>query len=90
MNTNAHNEARGCLIAIGTLAAEASRAITNIEILSDITPIRVLLDRSEALLNGNAEARDRKNAGDRKRRARTKAPGKKPAAKNPSARPASA
>ena len=83
MNTKTHKDARACFASISELAANASNDLFDVTPGRVITPMRVLLDHADALLNGHAEAREHKNAGDRKRRARKKAPGKKRTAKNP-------
>lgn len=83
MNMKTQQDAEACLAAISVLANNYSSFVPTILTTIELAPIRVLLDRTEALLDGKVEARGRKNAGDRKRRARKKTPGRKPRDKNP-------
>ncbi len=83
MNEKLQYDARACLGGIASLAGGAAYGMSTELAVKELVPLRVLLDRAEALLDGKVEARGRKNAGDRKRRARKKTPGKKPRDKDP-------
>lgn len=90
MSTDTQREARECIHAAGRMCTDHI-AVTVLNITPDeLKPVRVLLDYAEGLLDGSAAARDRKNAGDRKRRTTKKAPGKKRKPKNPPAKRSSA
>lgn len=89
METKNVKEATACLDGIADLVHELPVFGSSGDLKQAIIPIRVLVDRAEALVDGSSDARDRKNAGDRKRRATTKAPGKKRRTKNPPARSSS-
>ena len=83
MDTKTQRRASACLEAITELAAAKVGDLYGVHAEDSLVPLRVLLDHAEGLINGGTEARDKKNAGDRKRRAKSKAPGKKPRKKNP-------
>lgn len=83
MNTKAYTDAQACFATLSEIAGTAAMDQFNLTTNHGIIPMRVLLDHADALLNGHAEAREHKNAGDRKRRARKKSPGKKPRKKTP-------
>lgn len=86
MSTDTQREARECIHAAGRMCTDHI-AVTVLNITPDeLKPVRVLLDYAEGLLDGSAAARDRKNAGDRKRRTTKKAPGKQSRTKNPPAK----
>lgn len=80
MDTKRETEARACLEAIGDLCTEIDRFHPTAVTEYQIVPLRVLLDRAEALVNGSDDARARKNAGDRSRRAGKKKTARKPRA----------
>jgi len=86
MDTKARNEAHACLMAIGELSDRAGATMYGEGLQEHLVPIRVLLDHAVGLVDGKDTARDKKNAGDRARRAKSKAPGKKPRKKNPRGR----
>lgn len=89
MQSNNLQDAIACLDAVADLAREMPGFVTVEDLAKTIVPMRVLLDRADALSNGSAAARDHKNAGDRKRRATKKTPGKKSRVKNPAAKSSS-
>lgn len=83
MNEKSQLEASACLEAIAELCKKVNIFTPTVLTEYEILPLRVLLDHVEALMNGKVEARARKNAGDRKRRATKKAPGRKPRVMDP-------
>ena len=83
MDTKTREQVGACLEAVTVLADEMGKYMSSAGNRAAFVPIYALLERAEALANGKDEAREKKNAGDRKRRAKSKAPGKKPRKKNP-------
>lgn len=77
MDTKAQRAASACMAAISELSAAAETNQLGPYPEDTLTPIRVLLDEAQGLVDGKGKARDKKNAGDRKRRAEKKSPGKK-------------
>jgi len=86
MDLKPQDEARACLEAVAELATEFKLVRFDLLAPVNIVPLRVLLDHAAELLDGKEDARARKNAGDRARRANKKTPGKKPRPKNPRGR----
>lgn len=72
MDAKIRDEANECLSAIGELADTAQGSTFTSNPGGCLVPMRVLLEHVDELINGKAEARDKKNAGDRARRARAK------------------
>lgn len=83
---DSQDEAKSCLTAIAQLAGENDKLAWSVVEPRDLAPIRALLNRAQELLDGSAEKRERKNAGDRSRRATRKSPGR-PAKKKRPGRP---
>lgn len=83
MDTKTRDQASACLDGVGALLDEAHNGLFGSTPAAVLTPIRALLDRAETLMNSKDEARAKKNAGDRARRAKKKSPGKKAKRRNP-------
>lgn len=87
MDTKTRDQVRACLDGVATLVEDVHKDLFGPAPGAMLIPMRALLDHAEALMNGEAGARERKNAGDRARRAKKKSPGKRVRVKNPPHRP---
>lgn len=69
------------------ILSEVQSAFSDVELLDGIASVQELLKSARALLDGKDEAREKKNAGDRARRARQKTSPAKPKRGRPKSPP---